>query len=836
MRKSSKLVSFLCSLALSASAFTGVVTVNAADETEITQGVVLNYVAEESSAEKAVVEINAVGFDSLKSFQINIVSETEGANIVDYEYKANNAAFAVTANVNPEHVYKMVGSINTADEPSVKEDNLIGTVTLTFENPLTEDAVLSLAAGSLLSGTADGAPAKIKYDGTAADTMQASKVTALVNPTGGEATTEPTAEVTTEPTAAPTAEATTEPTATPYVAERPTKIPEATVAPTAEPTATPEAITQGVVLTYDEENSTSEKAVVGISAVGFDSLKSFQINIVSETEGVNIVDYEYKANNEAFAVTANVNPEHVYKMVGSINTADEPSVKEDNLIGTVTLTFENPLTEDAVLSLAAGSLLSGTADGAPAKIKYDGTAADTMKASKITVLANPNAETPTTAPTEEPEEFKSVGEVNVGKVLPDSVESDKLAGVVVEITKADGTAAEYGTDYVAVVDGKQLTKDEFTNMINGYVDGTVADALNKINIKVKDYGTTVKVTPAYAGETEDTWVVQPGMSGSETVKEETEATTVTLTLSKPSNGTIYGEYTDAEGKTVKMDSYGTKYTLEKGTKVTFTAVANSGYTFKSWSGISSSSVIAKDVAINKTTTVSATFNRVTTGGSTGSTGSGSTSSDDKGGTGQIAGPSTTTPGTTPSTSVNFQDLGSVEWARTAINTLVNMGVLNGRSDTIFDPNASVTRAEFTKMVCGAFGIAQTPNATQTFTDVAPTDWFYGYVQAAAAKGIVNGVSDTAFDPNATIKRQEMAAILYRTIQATNALSLLPTGAEKVFADADQIDEYAQIPVSTLSGAGVINGVTDTTFEPYATATRAQAACIIYQYYDAIGAV
>lgn len=163
-------------------------------------------------------------------------------------------------------------------------------------------------------------------------------------------------------------------------------------------------------------------------------------------------------------------------------------------------------------------------------------------------------------------------------------------------------------------------------------------------------------------------------------------------------------------------------------------------------------------------------------------------------------------------------------------------MINGRSSTVFDPNATVTRAEFTKMICSAFGIASTPNASQTFTDVSPSDWYYGWVQAAVSYGIVNGVSDTAFDPNATIKRQDMATIMYRAIQSFNMTSSLPSGTAKTFADYDQIDDYAKASVTALSSASVINGTSDTTFEPYATATRAQAACIIYQYYQAIGAM
>ncbi len=239
-------------------------------------------------------------------------------------------------------------------------------------------------------------------------------------------------------------------------------------------------------------------------------------------------------------------------------------------------------------------------------------------------------------------------------------------------------------------------------------------------------------------------------------------------------------------------------------------------------------------ATAKPTPTATATNRPNNGNGSGNNNNGNNNNNN--GSGQIARPGTTVNTGTGVTSVNFTDLDSVAWARDAINALARSGLINGRSETIFDPNASVTRAEFTKMVCSAFGVASTPNAAQKFTDVAPSDWYYGWVQAAASYGIVTGVSDTAFDPNATIKRQDMATIMYRAIQSFNMTSSLPAGTPKTFADYDQIDDYAKASVTALSSASVINGTSATTFEPYATATRAQAACIIYQYYKAIGAM
>ena len=185
------------------------------------------------------------------------------------------------------------------------------------------------------------------------------------------------------------------------------------------------------------------------------------------------------------------------------------------------------------------------------------------------------------------------------------------------------------------------------------------------------------------------------------------------------------------------------------------------------------------------------------------------------------------------TQTKFQDLGNVPWAVAAINRLASLGVINGRSETIFDPEATVTRAEFAKMVCNAFGITANTGNKQTFTDVTLSDWYYAPVEAAAAAGVINGVSDTEFAPNDLITREQMAAMMYRAITYKNVP--IQTGAIRDFTDAWNISEYAVGPVNTLSAAGIINGMDDGSFAPKASATRAQAACIIYQYFASIGA-
>ncbi len=179
----------------------------------------------------------------------------------------------------------------------------------------------------------------------------------------------------------------------------------------------------------------------------------------------------------------------------------------------------------------------------------------------------------------------------------------------------------------------------------------------------------------------------------------------------------------------------------------------------------------------------------------------------------------------------FADLGEASWAADAINSLAKKGILTGRTDTEFAPNASVTRAEFVKMVSTLYNLV-TPTskfATQSFKDVPKDAWFFNYVEVCAQLGIVNGEGDGYFNPNALISRQEMAAIMYRTATIMGT-KLTATEAVKTFADANEISDYAKAAVSALQTAGIISGTSDTTFEPALACTRAQAAVIINNMY------
>jgi endo-1,4-beta-xylanase len=176
--------------------------------------------------------------------------------------------------------------------------------------------------------------------------------------------------------------------------------------------------------------------------------------------------------------------------------------------------------------------------------------------------------------------------------------------------------------------------------------------------------------------------------------------------------------------------------------------------------------------------------------------------------------------------VRFNDVASITWANDSIRGLAARGIVNGVSEYTFAPNRAVTRAEFVQMLMQTLDLGQA-NASSSFLDVKSGTWYYDAIASAQQLGIVSGLTDGNFGINDQISRQDMAAMVYRAIQKIG----IPLNAENdkvAFNDHAAIAEYAKEAVTSLQLAGIINGMGNGSFAPNDTASRAQAAVIIYQ--------
>lgn len=179
--------------------------------------------------------------------------------------------------------------------------------------------------------------------------------------------------------------------------------------------------------------------------------------------------------------------------------------------------------------------------------------------------------------------------------------------------------------------------------------------------------------------------------------------------------------------------------------------------------------------------------------------------------------------------VSFKDIASVEaWAGREISVVAAKGAIEGKSEGQFAPKDKVTRAEFAKMLIRALDL-ENGSATEGFADVDSAAWYAPYVAAAAQLKIINGRSDTKFDPNATITRAEMATMIARALKVSQGASNVAdvNAALKDFADAGKINASLKDGVAFAATHKIVVGNAGK-FLPNNNATRAEAAVIIYR--------
>ncbi|WP_440960676.1 S-layer homology domain-containing protein [Paenibacillus nitricinens] len=177
--------------------------------------------------------------------------------------------------------------------------------------------------------------------------------------------------------------------------------------------------------------------------------------------------------------------------------------------------------------------------------------------------------------------------------------------------------------------------------------------------------------------------------------------------------------------------------------------------------------------------------------------------------------------------VNFTDIASVQaWAGKQIQVVAAKGAIEGVGEGKFAPKSNVTRAEFAKMLIRALNL-ENNSAVQSFNDVSSSAWYAPYVAVAAEKGIITGRSADKFDPNATITRAEMATMISRAVKSIHPAATTNVTAISQFSDAAKISASLRDGVAFAADHNLVIGNAGK-FNPNDTATRAEAAVIIYR--------
>lgn len=203
----------------------------------------------------------------------------------------------------------------------------------------------------------------------------------------------------------------------------------------------------------------------------------------------------------------------------------------------------------------------------------------------------------------------------------------------------------------------------------------------------------------------------------------------------------------------------------------------------------------------------------TGGGSIGGGGGGST-----GGSGYT--PSTPNNPTTPSSGETFTDLENHAWAKDAVYTLKNKGIISGISDTEFAPANNIKRGDFILILTRMLVVNN--EFTENFADVPESAYYYQAIGSAKAAGIAQGSGEN-FMPENSITRQDLITLAYRAFLAkgyiTETTDLTSLDA---FADKGDISDYAKTAMASMVKAGIIQG-SNGNVNPKGFATRAEVA-------------
>ncbi|PWW31260.1 S-layer family protein [Cytobacillus oceanisediminis] len=108
---------------------------------------------------------------------------------------------------------------------------------------------------------------------------------------------------------------------------------------------------------------------------------------------------------------------------------------------------------------------------------------------------------------------------------------------------------------------------------------------------------------------------------------------------------------------------------------------------------------------------------------------------------------------------SFEDVKQDAWYAKYINALYAEKLVDGVTETEFAPNGTLTRAQFAKLVVDAYGLELQADAKTPFTDVKEGVWYTDYIKTLYANDLINGKTPTTFEPNATIDRADFAKLL-----------------------------------------------------------------------------
>ena len=186
----------------------------------------------------------------------------------------------------------------------------------------------------------------------------------------------------------------------------------------------------------------------------------------------------------------------------------------------------------------------------------------------------------------------------------------------------------------------------------------------------------------------------------------------------------------------------------------------------------------------------------------------------------------------PSKTKSFKDVNALTpWASSYVNKLASAGIINGVSDTEFNPKGNTKRGDFMVIIAKLLGLEGTPSSN--FSDVPKDKYYYNAIGLTKQIGIAAGVGADKFDPEASITREQVMAITARVLDLTDSLDPADLSVLDKFIDKADISNYAKSNIASLVSMKIVSGDTNGRINPRNNITRAETAVIMCGVYDVI---
>lgn len=169
----------------------------------------------------------------------------------------------------------------------------------------------------------------------------------------------------------------------------------------------------------------------------------------------------------------------------------------------------------------------------------------------------------------------------------------------------------------------------------------------------------------------------------------------------------------------------------------------------------------------------------------------------------------------------FRDIKG-HWAESSICEAFEIGIVEGQSETTFQPQANITRVEFVAMLLRTLGINSGPaGSKRLFTDQDQIPaWATDVIGTAVENGVLKGYPDRTLRPMHKVSRSEMVVMMAR------AMKWEIQQGETPFADDADIPYWARGYVQGTVQRNLVHGRVGNRFSPMAPATRAEATALL----------